>query len=184
VYADGALVATGTDPIGAVAVPAGTAHLKLELATTASAAWATTASRVDTAWTWRTAAPSGSLPAGRTCVEQDTPCAFQPLLFAEYGAGVDTTNAVRAGVATPLAVVVRHQAYDPAPDADHLSLEVSGDDGATWTPVNAAGAGGGRFTATVTPAAGTGFLSLRIHATDPLDGTLDQTVVRALRVLG
>ena len=183
VYADGTLVATGTDPIGTIALPAGAAQLKLELHTAASAAWATTASRVDTAWTWRTAAPSGSLPAGRACVEQDTPCAFQPLLFAEYVAGADTTNAVRAGVATPLAVVVRHQAYDPAPAADRLSLEVSGDDGATWTPLNATGAGEGRFTTTVTPGAGTGFLSLRIHATDPVGGTLDQTVVRALRVL-
>jgi len=61
---------------------------------------------------------------------------------------------------------------------------VSGDDGATWTPVTATGSAGGRFTATVTPAAGSGFLSLRIHATDPASTTLDQTVLRALRVLG
>jgi hypothetical protein len=183
-YADGTLVADGTSPTGEVTVPAGAERLKLELDTNVSAPWTTTASRVTTAWTWNTAAPTGSPPEGRTCSRPDQPCAFQPLLFAEYAAGADTTNAVPAGIATPLTVVVRHQAYDEAPAADHLTLEVSGDDGATWAPVTAAAAGGGRFTATVTPAAGTGFLSLRINATDPLGGTLDQTVVRALRVAG
>jgi hypothetical protein len=183
-YADGTLVAEGTSPTGEVTIPAAAKRMKLELDTAVSAPWTTTASRVTTAWTWNTAAPTGSLPDGRTCSRPDQPCAFQPLLFAEYAAGVDTTNAVPAGVATPLTVVVRHQAYDTAPAADHLSLEVSGDDGATWAPVTAAAAGQGRFTATVTPAAGTGFLSLRINATDPLGGILDQTVVRALRVAG
>ena len=95
---------------------------------------------------------------------------------------MDTANAVQAGVPAKLTVLVRHQAYDPAPAADHLTLEVSGDDGATWTPVTTTAAGGGRFTATVTPAAG--FLSLRVHATDPASATLDQTVIRAVRVLG
>jgi hypothetical protein len=184
VYADGALVAEGTDPAGSVPIPAGSAQLKLELDTTVSAAWATTATEVHTAWTWPTATPTAALPAGRTCTDAAAPCAFQPLLFAEYAAGPDTTNAVPAGTATELAVVVRHQAYDPAPAADKLTLEVSGDDGVTWTPVTTAAAGAGRFTANVTPAAGSGFLSLRVHATDPAGAALDQTVVRALRVLG
>ena len=184
VYADGALVADGTGPTGAVAIPAAATRLRLALDTATSAPWTTTASRVTTEWSWTTAEPTGSLPGGRTCTEPDQPCAFQPLLFAEYAAGVDTTNAVPAGVATPLTVTVRPQAYDGAPAADHLTLEVSGDDGLTWAPVPAAAAGEGRFTATLTPAAGTGFLSLRLHATDPLGGTLDQTVVRALRVAG
>jgi hypothetical protein len=184
VYADGALIADGTSPTGAVTIPAAAKRLRLELGTAVSAPWTTTAGRVTTDWTWNTAAPTGSLPEGRTCTQPDQPCAFQPLLFAEYAAGVDTTNAVPAGVATPLTVVVRHQAYDTAPAADHLTLEVSGDDGATWAPVTVASSGEGRFIATVTPAAGTGFLSVRIHATDPLGGTLDQTVVRALRVAG
>ncbi|WP_030434932.1 hypothetical protein [Actinoplanes subtropicus] len=182
VYADGAPIADGTGPTGAVTIPASAKQLRLELDTAVSAPWRTTAGRVATAWTWNTAAPSGPLPDGRTCARPDQPCAFQPLLFAEYAAAVDTTDAVPAGVATPLTVVVRHQAYDPAPAADHLTLEVSGDDGATWTAVTAGATGEGRFTATVTPAAG--FLSLRIHATDPLGGTLDQTVLRALRVAG
>ena len=182
VYADGTLVAQGTAPAGAVTIPAGATRLKLELDSTTAAEWSTTASQVRTAWTWPTAAPSDPLPAGRTCADLAAPCAFQPLLFAEYDAGADPANSVPAGVPTPLTVVVRHQVYDPAPAADRLALEVSGDDGATWTPVTTTAAGGGRFTATVTPAAG--FLSLRIHATDPVGTTLDQTVVRALRVLG
>ena len=164
VYADGTLVAEGTDPVGTIAVPAAAARLRLELETSVSSPWATTATRVATAWSWRTAARDG----------------VQPLLFAEYDAGADLTNAVRAGVPARLTVTLRRQPHDPAPPAGRLALEVSGDDGATWTPVTASAGGAGRFTATVTPAAG--YLSLRLHATDPLGGTLDQTVLRALRV--
>ncbi|MEU4245421.1 hypothetical protein [Actinoplanes sp. NPDC026619] len=182
VYADDALVATGTVPAGAITIPAGASRLRLELDTALPVDWITTATRVQTAWSWPAAEPTGTLPDGRTCAGPDAPCAFQPLLFAEYDAGADLTNAIPAGTAAPLTVTLRHQALDPAPAADDLTLEVSGDDGATWTPVPATAAGGGRFTATVTPDAG--FLSLRVHATDPLGGTLDQTVVRALRVLG
>jgi hypothetical protein len=184
VYADGVQVGEGTDPVGAIPVPAAAKQLKLQLDTTVTADWFTTASTVSTAWTWPTAAPAGPLPDGRTCSDPDAACAFQPLLFASYDAGADGTNAIAAGRATELAVTVRHQAYDPSPAAGHLTLEVSGDDGATWTPAAVTLAGGGRFTATVTPAAGTGFLSLRIHATDPQGSTLDQTVRRALRVTG
>ncbi|WP_213013968.1 hypothetical protein, partial [Paractinoplanes toevensis] len=103
-----------------------------------------------------------------------------PLVFAEYGVAADTTNAIKAGVATPLSVTLRRQAGDTTPVSEHLTLDVSADDGATWKPVTAASAGNGRFTATVTPAAG--YLSLRVHATDPLGATFDQTVVRAVRV--
>jgi hypothetical protein len=183
--ADGVAVAESTDPAGEIAIPADAAQLKLELNTTVASAWATTASKVDTAWTWHTATPTGKLPAGRTCAAADTPCAFQPLLFAAYEVGgLDTTNAVKAGTTTPLTVTVEHQTYDPAPAADHLTLEVSGDDGATWTAVGTTAAGDGRFAASVTPAAGSGFLSLRIHATDPQGAILDQTVTRAVRVSG
>jgi hypothetical protein len=183
VYADGTLVATGTDPAGTIPIPTAASELKLALDTSVASAWATTASTVNTTWTWKTATPSGT-PTGRTCVDPASPCSFQPLLFASYETGVDLTNAVRAAVATPIAVVVRRQAYDQGPAGTTLTLEVSGDGGTTWTPVTTAGAGSGRFTATVTPAAGSGFLSLRIHATDPTGSALDQTVLNAVRVLG
>ncbi|GAA2624431.1 hypothetical protein Adu01nite_69540 [Paractinoplanes durhamensis] len=177
VYADEALAADGTDPVGRIAIPADATQLRLELDSSASASWLTTADRVQTAWSWRTTPPGGSLPAGRTCAD---PCAFLPLVFADYGIAVDTANAVPAGVATPLSVTLRRQAFDPTPVTEHLTLDVSADDGATWRPLPVASAGGGRFTATVTPAAG--YLSLRIHATDPAGATLDQTVIRAVRV--
>jgi hypothetical protein len=183
-YADDTLLAEGPDPVGVVTIPSDATRMRLELDTAASAAWATTATKVTTAWSWRTATPSGSLPAGRTCADATLPCAFQPLLFADYNAGPDVSNAIAAGTATPLTVNVRRQAYDTTAGAGQVTLQVSGDDGATWTAVRATAAGGGKFTATVTPAAGSGFLSLRLHAADSLGGTLDQTVIRALRVTG
>lgn len=172
VYADGALV-------DGPAVPAGTERLRLELDSSASASWSTTADRVRTAWDFPTAPPTGSLPAGRTCA---APCAFLPLVFADYDLPVDATNTVPAGVPAPLTVTLRRQAYDPAAVPARLTLDVSADDGATWQPVTATAAGGGRFTATVTPVAG--YLSLRVHADDPAGASFDQTVLRAVRVAG
>jgi hypothetical protein len=75
----------------------------------------------------------------------------------------------------------RHQMFVPAPPATDLSLEVSGDDGATWTPVATAAAGDGAFGATLPPAEA-GFLSLRVRASDPRGDAIDQTVIRAVRV--
>ncbi|GIE95321.1 hypothetical protein [Paractinoplanes rishiriensis] len=185
VYADGQLVGQATDPAGSIVIPGGSEQMKLELDSSVTAPWVTTSAKVHTAWTWRTATPTAPLPpGGRTCLEADAPCSYLPLLFAAYDLGVDTTNAVPAGVAVPLTVTVRPQEFAPAPAADKITLEVSGDDGATWSPVTTTAAGGGKFTGSVTPAAGSEFLSFRLHASEATGGTLDQTVTRALRVTG
>jgi hypothetical protein len=103
------------------------------------------------------------------------------LLFLSYDLGAGLGNAIPAG--RPAAVKIRayHQMFDEAPAASALTLEVSGDDGATWTPVETEPVAGGVFGATLpTPAAG--FLSLRVRASDPRGDAIDQTVLRAVRV--
>jgi hypothetical protein len=180
-YADGALLASGTAPGGTLAVPHAAADLRLELDTTKSAGWTTTSTASSTKWTWRSnARTGGTLPPLRQCADGTRNCAFEPLLFARYDLGVGLTNAVPPGRPATIAVTVRHQELDPAPAANQLSLDISGDDGATWSAATVRPDGDGRFTATVVPAAG--FLSLRIRASDPQGAVLDQTIIRAVRV--
>jgi hypothetical protein len=182
-YADGALVQQGSLPSGTVAVPHDAARLRLTLDTTKSADWTSTATRTSTAWTWRTTARGGSLPAMRTCPDGTQSCAFEPLLFVGYDLGADLSNAVPAGQASTVSLRVFHQTFDTAATADALTLDVSTDDGATWMPVAVRVQGGGVFTASVAPAAGVPFLSVRVHASDPLGDTIDQTITRAVRVV-
>lgn len=186
-YADGVLVHQGTLPAGTVPVPNGPAELRLALDTVKSAPWTATATRSSTVWTWRSTTRTGTLPAARTCPDGTQDCAFEPLLFADYDLGADTSNAVPAATADTVSIHVHHQALQTAPDADALTFDVSTDDGARWNPVAVANLGAGSFAATVPaallPASGTGFVSVRIHASDPLGDVIDQTVMRAVRVV-
>jgi hypothetical protein len=181
-YADGTLLQQGSLPAGSVAVPHDAATYRLTLDTTKSATWTTTATHTSTAWTWRSAARTGTLPAGRTCPDGTQSCAFEPLLFVGYDLGADLSNALAAGTAVTVGVRVFHETFNTGVAADALTLDVSTDDGATWTPAAVRAQGGGVFAATLVPASGAGFLSLRVHAGDPLGGTIDQTVIRAVRV--
>jgi hypothetical protein len=171
----------GSLPSATVQVPAGPGDLRLVLTTEKSAPWTTTAIRTSTAWTWRSGAGDGPLPAARTCPGGGQDCALEPLLFLSYDLGAGLDNAIPAGQPAAVTIRARHQMFDPAPPATALSLEVSGDDGATWTPVETGAAGDGVFGATLPPAEA-GFLSLRVRASDPWGDAIDQTVVRAVRV--
>jgi hypothetical protein len=183
-YADGVLVKEMTSPTGTADLPAGASDLRLELDTTKSAVWTTTAAEVRTVWRWRTAASSLTLPQQRTCSDGARDCWFEPLLFVGYDAGVDQSNAIPPGSATEIGIVARHQLFDPAPDADTITFDVSADDGVTWAPVDVRADGAGHFTATVAPLAGSRFLSFRVHASDPAGNTVDQVVTRAVQVTG
>jgi hypothetical protein len=59
------------------------------------------------------------------------------------------------------------------------TVEVSEDDGGTWRPARVTGHDG-HFMATFT--AGTGLVSLRVHARDRAGGAIDETVLRAYDV--
>ena len=182
-YADGTLVASADTPSGTVALPAGDVGLRLELDATKSAPWTTTSTLTKTVWAFRSQPRSGTLPAERTCKDSTHACVFEPLLFLEYDLGVSLTNSVDAGVPLTIGVLARHQPFDTTDPASTLTVDVSADDGATWSPATVTSAGAGQFTATA-QAAASGFLSLRVHAADPAGNTIDQTVTRAVQVSG
>src|SRR5207253_10594788 len=143
---DGTQLFQGSLPCGAVTVPHDATGYRLTLDTTKSAPWTTTATRGSTAWTWRSTARAGTLPAGRTCPDGTQSCAFEPLLFVGYDLGADLSNAVPAGEPVTATVRVFHQTFDPAADAGVLTFDVSTDDGASWTAAPVQARGGGVFT--------------------------------------
>ncbi|MBT8227771.1 MAG: hypothetical protein HKP61_04285 [Dactylosporangium sp.] len=183
-YADGTLLAEGTAPNGTLTLPAAEADLRLELETTKSASWTTTSTRSSTVWTWHSQPRTGTLPEGRVCADHTRDCVFEPLLFLAYDAGVDLANTVAAGSPIDLGISAMHQPFDPSPEAGTLTLAVSGDDGTTWTTTAVVNDGGGHFSATVVPVAGTEFLSFRANASDSAGNTIEQTVIRAVKVSG
>ena len=75
-----------------------------------------------------------------------------------------------------------HQMFDTTPDATDLTVEVSTDDGATWTAQDARRTAAGTFSVDL-PSMPAGFLSLRVHASDPQGDTIEQTVIRAVKVV-
>ncbi|NUT53886.1 MAG: hypothetical protein HOV94_42340, partial [Saccharothrix sp.] len=97
-----------------------------------------------------------------------------PLLSVGFAPAVDLRNVAPAG-SFALPITVRRQ--DKAPEVRSLELEVSFDDGGTWTPVPVSRDGAG-WTATVTNPA-SGFASLRAKASDTEGNAVEQTVVRA-----
>ncbi|MEU4743250.1 S8 family serine peptidase [Actinosynnema sp. NPDC023658] len=100
-----------------------------------------------------------------------------PLLSVGFAPAVDLHNVAPAGrFSFPVAV----DRQDGVPEVTSLELEVSFDDGGTWTAVPVE-RDGTRWTATVTNPAG-GFASLRAKAADSEGNTVEQAVVRAYQV--
>ena len=182
--ADGQEIAAPASGYGGFALPATATTLRLDLESTKSAPWTTTSTRIDTSWVWPTADGTGTLPEQRLCPDGSHACGFEPLLFLDYDAGVSQANGVPATAMLTVRVTAHHQPFDQAPAADQLTFDISGDDGATWVPATVVATGGGGFTATAMPPAGSRFLAFRVHAGDPAGSGIDQTVLRAVQVTG
>lgn len=98
-----------------------------------------------------------------------------PLLVASFDAPVDLTN--RAGSRT-LGLTLRHQEGAGRSAIEDVSLEVSYDDGATWRPARLRAQGEGAYRTTLDRSR-SGFVSLRLNASDADGNTLTQEVIRA-----
>ncbi|TYB63962.1 S8 family serine peptidase [Nonomuraea sp. PA05] len=101
-----------------------------------------------------------------------------PLLVASFDAPVDLTNQARSRT---LDVRVRHQEGADRSAIEDVSLEVSYDDGATWKPARLRDRGEGTYRATLDRAR-SGFVSLRLNASDVNGNTVTQEVIRAYAV--
>ncbi|NDU72385.1 hypothetical protein GWI34_07065 [Actinomadura sp. DSM 109109] len=95
--------------------------------------------------------------------------------------GLNDENAAAPGSPSRIPVKVRPVDGLQAPEITSVSVETSGDDGATWQAASAAEEDG-TWTATVTNPDAPGFVSLRIKATDADGNTVTQTFVRAYEV--
>jgi hypothetical protein len=103
-----------------------------------------------------------------------------PLSAVRFTPRLDANQSAPAGRSFAIPVSVQTQAGSDAGDNRTLTVEVSYDDGATWTPAQLRHEHG-RTTVVVNHPAGAGYVSLRAKATDTQGNTVEQTIVRAYR---
>ncbi|BCJ33696.1 hypothetical protein Athai_11990 [Actinocatenispora thailandica] len=169
ISADGTLVGeTDNLPSGTVRLPAGGSRVSISFTADNPQSWNELSTHTDSSWSF----PSSTSDSVQT----------QPLLLPGYDVGVDLHNRVRAGrhgrVAVGLALR-RADGVSPTLSAAP-SVEASYDDGTTWRPATVTrDAAGWR----VELPAGSGPVSLRLHAQDTGGSVVDQTVVRAFDVV-
>ena len=106
-----------------------------------------------------------------------------PLLQLYYDLPLDLLNRAPAGQEFSFDVRTEEPGTPGPAHAERLTADVSYDDGVTWQRAEVSGGDGGLFTvAAVHPAlaeAGTGFVSLRMSASDADGNSVEQTVERA-----
>jgi len=144
-----------------------------------------TATRTTTSWTFWPVQPAGPLPPGYHCLQDWSACAYQPLLQVNYDLGLDLLNQAPAGQPHTFEVTVGyHSAVRPPAQITQLRLWYSTNDGASWQQAVVSGGVGGHYRVRVAdPARGalgtTGFVSLRVEASDLAGDRMNQTVLRA-----
>lgn len=104
-----------------------------------------------------------------------------PVMAVRFGPQLDEHNSAQAGRAFLLPVWIQRQAGAPAASLSSLSVEVSYDDGATWSPVSIQGTGNRRHGLLHHPPDAE-FVSLRAAAVDSAGASVRQTILRAYRL--
>ncbi|WP_043622163.1 S8 family peptidase [Nonomuraea candida] len=151
-------------PAGSGTVTPDESAYRIEYDLRNEAGWAKLATRTRGVWTF----------TSRRAAEP----AVIPLLIASFDAPVDLTN--RAG-SRRLGLTLRHQEGAEQSAIKDVSLEVSYDDGATWKGVRLRDKGKRAYEATLGRAP-SGFVSLRVNASDVRGNTVSQEVIRAYAV--
>ncbi|MFF3501856.1 S8 family serine peptidase [Streptomyces sp. NPDC003247] len=170
-YRDGSLVAEGGAGVTA-AVPAekGAYRLVHEATRTATAAFPySTATRTE--WTFTSATPR-TADAGEQL----------PLVQVDYT--LPTSADGKAAADASLLVTPVHLEGGPNAALRTRQVELSYDDGATWTTARLTGRGDGTVSVRLHAPAPAQFLTLRVHAGDSRGNTVTQTVVRAAGIAG
>jgi len=167
---DGSVLATN-DQVGILDVfgmPADQHTYVLSVTGTRAPRWSPLAKQVDLAWTFRSAATPPN-----TTVQL-------PLLTVRASGAFDDLDRAPAGTAFPLTLRVETQKGAAASAVRTVTVRFSTDDGRTWCTAPVTGRGATR-TATI-PNPMSGFVSLRLSATDAAGDRVDQTVIRAYQV--
>lgn len=130
---------------------------------------------------WRfPAARTVALPAGWQCFDGTRECRALPLLTPTFALGVDDiTGTISPGAHTGT-VTLDHVA-GVTTRVRSVTLQLSGDDGATWSDAQVSLTGNTATVHYTVPAAG-GYLALRLTATDAQGQYLSQTIHHAMAV--
>jgi hypothetical protein len=151
-------------------LPAGSSKYTLSTTATRPAPWSALSRRVDTTWTFKSSHTSED---GLT---------FLPLLTVQASGNFDDLNRAPGFAWFPINLRVLTQRGAKAATVTGVTLDISTDDGKTWQQGWVIGGSGANWTANVfNPHAGTGtgFVSLRLSATDAAGGRVDETIIRA-----
>ncbi|QUQ68718.1 S8 family peptidase [Kutzneria sp. CA-103260] len=143
-----------------------------------------TATQTTTSWTFRPRQPAGPLAPGYRCLQDWSACAYQPLLQVNYDLGLDLLNQAPAGRPHTFDVTVGyHSEARPPAQVTQLQLWYSTNDGGSWQQAAVSGGAGHYHVHVTNPALGalgtTGFVSLRLEASDLAGNRMNQTVLRA-----
>ncbi|GAA4715648.1 S8 family serine peptidase [Phytohabitans rumicis] len=160
-FRDGHLVATHPTPgAGRFEVPAAGASYRLVADATRTATWWPLSTKVHAEWTFRSSAADD----GKAL----------PLLTVRFDPAVDLNNT--APGAQAFAIPLRIERQDGPANITALTVDVSYDDGATWSPAKMAGS---RALIHHPPS---GFVSLRVKSADADGNTLQQSIIRAYQL--
>ncbi|WP_162907701.1 S8 family peptidase [Allorhizocola rhizosphaerae] len=149
-------------------VPAGHGTYRLAITTQRNAP-AVLATRTTVSWTFA----SGHV--------DPTSIVRLPLWSVRMAPPVDATSTAPAGTTVTFPVTLAAQPNSSASSIRSLTIQYSTNDGVNWTSATVAPSGPG-YTATVTHPAGSGFVSLRLMASDWAGNQVEQTLIRAYRI--
>jgi subtilisin family serine protease len=129
-----------------------------------------------TEWTFpSSAAAQGTLPL----IDLD----YTDVADAVTGqSALDLANTARASQWVSLHLTTSHQIGSTGPPVDRVSVQVSYDDGATWSSASVRSTGRGKFQAMYRHPAQGQYVSLRVSASDSAGDGEQQTLIRAYRL--
>ncbi|MFC8432380.1 S8 family serine peptidase [Streptomyces sp. NPDC057253] len=167
-YRDGRMIAQADSGFADFEVLSGAADYRLDLTTSRrSQEWAY-GTDTETSWSFRSASAREATPL--------------PLLQLDYDVPVDADNAVDSGRTHRFGLSVRAQDGLAAPHGVSLQVEVSYDDGNSWSRAEVQSRGRNVFEAAVRKPSrvrGDAYVTLRVTARDKEGNSVRQTVHRA-----
>ncbi|MGK5673671.1 S8 family serine peptidase [Micromonospora sp. URMC 106] len=164
-YRDGQLVGTSPEPgYGRFDVPESAGAYRLTAEVHRAADWWPLWTKVAASWTF-----------GSSAVDDGKPL---PLLAVRLDPAVDLRNRAPGGQFS-LPVYVTRQGADEV-RISSLTVDVSYDDGRTWSPATVTAAGDHWNVGVTHPTSG--YASLRVRATDAAGNAVEQSVVRAYAI--
>lgn len=127
--------------------------------------WFPWATSISTNWTFQSAKPE----SGRSVL---------PLLWPKFDLGVDLGNSVNGGRPHEFNVSIETQPGAIVHDIVNTEMWTSTDDGVTWIPADVHKRNGNNFKLSVINP-DTGFVSIRLKASDAAGNQVEQTIIRA-----